>query len=41
MDDILLHICSDQEHLVYLQEVFARLYKYKFYLKLHKHQFIL
>ena len=34
--DLLLHHQSEQEHLVHLQEVFARLHKYKFYFKLHK-----
>ena len=41
MDDMFLHDLSDQKHLVHLQEVFARLYKYKFYLNLHKYQFFL
>ena len=41
MDDVLLHSRSEQEHLVHLQEVFARLHKYKFYLKLCKCQFFL
>ena len=30
MDDVLQHSRSELEHLMYLQEVFARLHKYKF-----------
>ena len=41
MDDVLLHSWSEQENLVHLQAVFARLHKYKFYLKLRKCQFFL
>ena len=41
IDDVLLHSQSEQEHLLHLQEVFARLYKDKLYLKLYKYQFFL
>ena len=38
IDDVLLHSRLAQEHLVHLKEVFVRLHKYKFYLKLRKCQ---
>ena len=34
IDDVFLHRQSEQKHSVHLQEVFARLCKYKFYLEL-------